>query len=90
LPAAATAEIFSGSAAIILRPIIRALRTIAAGAIAEEEAAAIAGEAATGAVEAIKLRIPDRKRRQEASLCLMAAGVFRFILVCIGHQFGIT
>jgi hypothetical protein len=60
------------------------------GAIAEEEAAAIAGEAATGAVEAIKLRIPDRKRRQEASLCLMAAGVFRFILVCIRHQFGIT
>ena len=64
---AATAEIFSGSAAIILRPIIRALRTIAAGAIAEEEAAAIAGEAATGAAEAIKLRIPrtgndDKKR----------------------------
>jgi hypothetical protein len=66
---AATAEIFSGSTAIILRPIIRALRTIAAGAIAEEEAAAaIAGEeAATGAAEAIKLRIPrtgndDKKR----------------------------
>jgi hypothetical protein len=63
---AATAEIFSGSAAIILRPIIRALRTIAAGA-EEGEAAAIAGEAATGAAEAIKLRIPrtgsdDKKR----------------------------
>jgi len=48
--APAMAEVFSlGLAAIIPRPIIRALQTIPVTA----EAAAIAGEAATGVAEAI-------------------------------------
>jgi hypothetical protein len=52
--ALAMVEVFSpGPAAIIPRPIIRALQTMPAGATAE--AAAIAGEAVTAVVEAISV-----------------------------------
>jgi hypothetical protein len=80
------AEVFSpGPPAIIPRPIIRALQTMPAEATAE--AAAIAGEAVTAVVEAINAAQPSGP---EAAIRLTAAWLFRFILVCIGHQFGIT
>jgi len=56
--ALAMAEVFSpGSAAIIPRPLIRPLQTMPAEATVQ--AAAIAGEAATGAAEAISAAHPS-------------------------------